>query len=94
MSSRKGEALDHRKGWTRTFNLHCQLVWFCVPTVALAIQQHKAISIQLPAFQARVLSGADDVDLWTEQWIWDEILRGIRIVVSTHQVRKYPCYMR
>lgn len=63
-----------------------KLVWFCVPTVALAIQQHKAISMQLPAFQARVLSGADNVDFWTEQWIWDDVLRGIRIVVSTHQV--------
>lgn len=45
-----------------------------------------AISTQLPAFQARVLSGADNVKFWTEQWTWDDILRGIRIVVSTHQV--------
>ncbi|KAK4697136.1 endoribonuclease Dicer, partial [Lecanoromycetidae sp. Uapishka_2] len=63
-----------------------KFVWFCVPTVALAMQQYKAISTQLPAFQARVLSGADNVDFWTEQWIWDDILKGIRIVVSTHQV--------
>ncbi len=63
-----------------------KIVWFCVPTVALAMQQYKAVSAQLPAFQARVLSGADNVEFWTEQWIWDEILKGIRIVVSTHQV--------
>lgn len=63
-----------------------KLVWFCVPTVALVMQQHKAISAQLPAYQSRVLSGADNVEFWTEQWIWDEILKGIRIVVSTHQI--------
>lgn len=63
-----------------------KLVWLCVPTVALAIQQHKALSTQLPAFQARVLSGADNVEFWTEQWIWDDVLKGIDIVVSTHQV--------
>lgn len=57
-----------------------------MPTVALGIQQLKAISSQIPNFQARLLSGADNVDYWTEQWIWDEVLRDIRIVVSTHQV--------
>lgn len=65
-----------------------------MPTVALAIQQHKAISTQIPNFQARVLSGADNVDLWTEQWIWDEVLDGIRIVVSTHQVRRQYGHIR
>lgn len=62
------------------------MVWFCVPTVALAEQQHKALSTQLPAFNARVLSGADNVDFWSEQWIWDDVLKGIDIVISTHQV--------
>lgn len=33
-----------------------------------------------------MLSGADNVDFWTEQWIWDDVLKGIDIVVSTHQV--------
>ena len=33
-----------------------------------------------------MLSGADGVDFWTEQWIWDDVLKGIDIVVSTHQV--------
>ncbi len=63
-----------------------QLVWFLAPTVALANQQHDVISTQLPAFQTRFLSGADGVDRWSEQQIWDEVLAGIKIVVSTHQV--------
>lgn len=33
-----------------------------------------------------MLSGADNVEFWTEQWIWDDVLKGIDIVVSTHQV--------
>lgn len=45
-----------------------------------------ALSTQLPAFQARVLSGADNVELWTKQRIWDDVLKGIDIVISTHQV--------
>ncbi|KAL2040995.1 hypothetical protein N7G274_006453 [Stereocaulon virgatum] len=63
-----------------------KFVWFCVPTVALAIQQHQAISTQISAFQARVVSGADNVDHWSTKAIWDEILKGIHIIVSTHQV--------
>ena len=53
------------------------------------MQQHRAISTQLPAFQARVLSGADKVDHWSNKGIWDEVLNGIRIVVTTHQVYHY-----
>ncbi|KAI4146772.1 MAG: hypothetical protein L6R39_003331, partial [Caloplaca ligustica] len=34
----------------------------------------------------RLLIGADGVEHWRDQRIWDEILRGINIVVSTHQV--------
>ena len=63
-----------------------QFVWFLAPTVALASQQHDVISTQLPALHSRFLSGADGVDRWSEQQIWDEILAGIRIVVSTYQV--------
>ena len=44
-----------------------RIAWYCVPTVALALQQFEVISTQLPAFQAQVLSGADDVKFWTEQ---------------------------
>lgn len=63
-----------------------QIAWFLVPTVALAAQQHAVLSENIPAFQARLLSGADGVDRWSEQSIWDEVLENIRIVVSTHQV--------
>lgn len=65
-----------------------KLVWFCVPTVALAAQQYEALATQLPGFQARLLSGADNVERWTEQWVWDDVLEGIDVVISTHQVRE------
>lgn len=63
-----------------------QLVWFTTPTVALAEQQHRVLSTQLPGFQTRLLSGADGVEHWSTQKIWDDILFNIRIVVSTPQV--------
>lgn len=62
------------------------MVWFLAPTVALATQQHAFISDQLPAFQTTLLSGADGVEHWSTQAIWDSILLNIRIVVSTPQV--------
>ncbi|KAL8749859.1 MAG: hypothetical protein Q9184_006637, partial [Pyrenodesmia sp. 2 TL-2023] len=63
-----------------------KLVWFLAPHVELATQQAKVIAAQIPSVQTRLLTGADGVEHWGEQWIWDEILRGIRIVISTHQV--------
>ena len=63
-----------------------KICWFTVPTVALALQQHNSISSQLPAFPSRVLSGADRCEFWSEH-IWNEVLRGVRIVISTHAVR-------
>ncbi|KAL8908050.1 MAG: hypothetical protein Q9207_001029 [Kuettlingeria erythrocarpa] len=63
-----------------------QLVWFLAPHVELAAQQAKVISAQIPSVQTRLLIGADGVEHWSEQWIWDEILHGIRVVISTHQV--------
>jgi ERCC4-related helicase len=54
--------------------------------VSLAEQQHAVIAEQLPAYQSRMLSGNDGVDHWSNQDIWDKILRNIRIVVSTPQV--------
>ena len=62
-----------------------KLVWFCVPTVALAEQQYRAISKQLPAYQARVLSGKDSCDFWSLK-TWTEVLKGTRILVSTHDI--------
>jgi RecG-like helicase len=34
----------------------------------------------------KLLIGDDGVDRWSEQQIWDDALRGVRIVVSTHAV--------
>ncbi|KAI9820606.1 MAG: Dicer-like protein 2 [Pycnora praestabilis] len=68
---------------------HCppdQLVWFLAPSVALCQQQYAVIVSQLPAFQSRFLSGADNVEFWSEQWMWDAILQNVRVVVSTHQI--------
>ena len=62
-----------------------KLVWFCVPTVALAEQQYKSISKQLPAYQARVLSGNDNCEFWSQK-TWTEVLKGTRIIVSTHSI--------
>ena len=54
--------------------------------MALAEQQYNVLSIQLPSFQSRLLSGNDGIDRWSEQSIWDDALRNINIVVCTHQV--------
>lgn len=40
----------------------------------------------LPAVRTRLLIGADNVDRWTEQSIWDKVLEDVRVVVSTHAV--------
>ncbi|KAL8695333.1 MAG: hypothetical protein Q9224_003418 [Gallowayella concinna] len=67
-------------------NIIVALVWFLAPNVALADQQAKVIAAQIPSVQTRLLLGSDGVDHWSEQWIWDELLDGIKIVISTHQV--------
>ncbi|OCK75355.1 hypothetical protein K432DRAFT_337600 [Lepidopterella palustris CBS 459.81] len=63
-----------------------QLVWFLAPTVTLCHQQYQVFLAHLPAFGVRFLSGEDNLDRWTDQYIWDAILKNIRIVVSTHAV--------
>lgn len=63
-----------------------QLVWFLAPTVALCLQQHDVIASQIPSVKTRVLIGADNVDRWTEQAIWNNALKDIRVVCSTHAV--------
>ena len=63
-----------------------QLIWFLAPTVALCFQQHEVLTSQIPAARTRILTGLDKVELWTEQAIWDAVLDGIQIVVSTHAV--------
>ncbi|KAJ6117880.1 hypothetical protein N7523_005778 [Penicillium sp. IBT 18751x] len=63
-----------------------KLVWFLAPTVALCLQQHGVIKSMIPSAKTRVLTGLDNVDRWTEQTIWDNVLKDIRVVVSTHAV--------
>ncbi|CEJ61633.1 hypothetical protein PMG11_10161 [Penicillium brasilianum] len=63
-----------------------KLVWFLAPTVALCLQQHDVIASQIPSVKTRVLIGADNVDRWTEQAIWNNALKDIRVVCSTHAV--------
>ncbi|KAL8734695.1 MAG: hypothetical protein Q9166_001351 [cf. Caloplaca sp. 2 TL-2023] len=94
-SSRTGEipagkgtnALNERVQSTSLTKLitFSQLVWFLAPGVALATQQEKVIASQMPAVQTRLLLGADGVEHWSEQWVWDQVLENIKIVVSTHQ---------
>jgi ERCC4-related helicase len=63
-----------------------QVVWFIAPTVVLAEQQHNVICQQLPSFQSRLITGADNLELWNSQSVWDTVLLNVRIVVSTPQV--------
>ncbi|KAH7351083.1 dicer-like protein-like protein 2 [Rhexocercosporidium sp. MPI-PUGE-AT-0058] len=63
-----------------------QIIWFLATTVALCEQQYNYITSQVVQVQSKFLSGADNVDRWTEQKHWDAILKNIRIVVSTYQI--------
>ncbi|KAL4804099.1 ATP-dependent helicase dcl2 [Aspergillus unguis] len=63
-----------------------KLIWFLAPTVALCLQQHKVIRQHIPTVKSRTLLGLDNVDLWTEQAIWDAVLKDIQVVVSTPAV--------
>ncbi|KAJ5330175.1 hypothetical protein N7452_010565 [Penicillium brevicompactum] len=63
-----------------------KLIWFLVPTVALCLQQHEVIKSQIPTVKTKILTGMDNVDRWTDQSIWDAVLKDTRIVISTHAV--------
>ena len=54
--------------------------------MALCIQQHETISSQISTVKTKILTGMDNVDRWTDQSIWDAVLKDIRVVVSTHAV--------
>ncbi|OAG37503.1 hypothetical protein AYO21_08235 [Fonsecaea monophora] len=62
------------------------LVWFTAPSVVLAYQQYRFLSQQLPAFQFRLITGADTPEKWTSKQIWDQVLHNIQVVVSTPAV--------
>ncbi len=61
-------------------------MWFSCPTVALCEQQHAVVAAQLPGFQCRILRGSDNVDHWSDQRLWDAILKNVRVVVSTPMI--------
>jgi ERCC4-related helicase/dsRNA-specific ribonuclease len=63
-----------------------KLVWFLAPTVALCHQHYKTILANLPAYQTRLLTSEDGVDRWTDQTIWDGVLKNMKIIVSTYGV--------
>ena len=63
-----------------------QLLWFLAPTVALSLQQHEVITSQILSVKTKLLTGLDNVDRWTEQGVWDKVLKDVRVVVSTYAV--------
>jgi len=54
--------------------------------VSLCTQQFDVLSKQIPAVQSRFLSGADNIDAWSDSNTWDAVLMNVRIVVSTYQI--------
>ncbi|KAI9851330.1 MAG: Dicer-like protein 2 [Thelocarpon superellum] len=66
--------------------MRAELIWFLAPTVALCDQQHGEIVAWLPAVRTRLLLGPDKVDLWKEKRIWEAVLEGVQVVVSTHAI--------
>jgi ERCC4-related helicase len=52
----------------------------------LCEQQYEVFKYNLPGYGIQLLSGKDNIDHWTEQKTWDDVLHNVRIVLSTHQV--------
>ncbi|OQD98606.1 hypothetical protein PENVUL_c070G09986 [Penicillium vulpinum] len=71
---------------SRKENIIVALIWFLAPTVALSLQQHEVITSQILSVKTKVLTGLDNVDRWTEQGVWDKVLKDVRVVVSTYAV--------
>ncbi|KAG0159677.1 hypothetical protein PDIDSM_7200 [Penicillium digitatum] len=69
-----------------TCNTPDKLLWFLAPTVALSLQQHEVITSQILSVKTKLLTGLDNVDRWTEQGVWDKVLKDVRVVVSTYAV--------
>ncbi|KAH9908133.1 hypothetical protein F4778DRAFT_464583 [Xylariomycetidae sp. FL2044] len=63
-----------------------KIVWFMAPTVTLCEQQSTVLRSQIPAAQVKLLTGADGVDTWSDTRTWDDYLKNVQIIVSTHQV--------
>jgi ERCC4-related helicase len=56
------------------------------PTIELAFQQFNVLESQISAVQVKFLTGNDNIDKWSEKAIWDAVLEGVGIMVSTHDV--------
>lgn len=54
--------------------------------MVLAEQQHKYLSLHLPQYSLRLITGSDSPDLWRSQEIWDAVLLNINLVISTPQI--------
>ena len=63
-----------------------QFIWFLAPTVALCAQQFEYLQSQITFVHMKYLSGADEVERWTEQSLWDAVLKDCKVVVSTYQI--------
>ncbi|PPJ60352.1 hypothetical protein CBER1_10883 [Cercospora berteroae] len=59
------------------------LIWFLAPSRTLAQQQHHVLNTELSAYGIRLLTGADEVDKWTDQPLWDAVFVNVRVVVAT-----------
>ncbi|KAI0806386.1 RNase3 domain-containing protein [Xylaria sp. FL0064] len=88
-------AMDTGSGKTQVYGLFLNashersishIIWFLAPTVALCEQQFRVIKSQIGVAQIKMLSGADNVDTWSNASTWDDYLRNVRVVVSTYQV--------
>ncbi|TVY48374.1 Dicer-like protein [Lachnellula occidentalis] len=67
-------------------NVIVAMIWFLAPTVSLCFQQYEYIKRHIPSVQVKFLSGADNVDRWTDPQHWDVVLKNVKILVSTYQI--------
>ncbi|KHJ32954.1 putative rnase3 domain-containing protein [Erysiphe necator] len=63
-----------------------KIIWFLTPTVSLCFQQYNYIQSQIRSSEIKILSSSDNVDRWTEQTVWDSVLKNVEIVVSPYQI--------
>jgi ERCC4-related helicase/dsRNA-specific ribonuclease len=63
-----------------------KLVWFMTPSRPLSEQQCRVLQQHLPAYHVKCLTGADDVDKWTDNNLWKAFLTGVHVVVGTPAV--------
>ncbi|TGJ83158.1 hypothetical protein E0Z10_g5610 [Xylaria hypoxylon] len=88
-------AMDTGSGKTQVAVLRIQaelekcldkIIWFLAPTVPLCEQQFRVLKSQIGAAQIKMLSSADNVNTWSDNRIWDDYLKNVRVVVSPYQV--------